>query len=418
MSAAGPPTRDVRADGTSERPAASAPRELPGLALWWAVSVVVAVAHNGLWATPNLESFSRAASAFGSSPFTSDATNPGDYILTDTSLLGLAHLLRQTTPHAFARMHLVLLLAGWAALVVLAWRRRGLAVARTLTVLLAVSPVVTVSMQWLGQPDPLTAGCGIAMVLVRRRWAVAMLGVVAGSTHPEQALLMALAAAVVVTALPDTPDRRRAFTLTSAAAVGGVVAGRLLTEVWFRVHDIVIQRPRRSYLDLGAGAFLDHHTQQPIGLLWTLWGLLWLVVAGLAAVTVVRRRDPAVRELRPLWTAVAVIAVAALVPVAVTLDETRVYAVITAPLLVALAVLAPRLLDGRALLAAGVLTLTAGVIVPGGFATGVTSWRSQLDTPAMVTFLSGGGQPEGSPPLTFWLLSPFDFTIPTVPSGP
>ena len=379
--------------------------------------MAVAVVHNGLWATPNLESFSLAAAGFGTSPFDASA-NAGDYILTDTSLLGVARLLGQSTPHAFARLHLALLCAGWAALVLLAWRRRGLAVARTLTVVLAVSPVVTVSMQWLGQPDPLTAGCGIAMVLVRRRWAVLALGVLAGLTHPEQAVVMAFAAAVVVASLPESTQRLRTATFTALAAVGGVLLGRALTEIWFRLHDIVIQRPRTAYLDLGAGAFVDHHTQQPLGVVWTLWGPLWIVLVGLAAAAVLRRSDPAVRALRPLWIAVAVVTVGALIPVAVTLDETRVYSVVTAPLLVGLAVLATRLVRPRVLLVGSIATLVVGGIIPGGFATGVTSWRSQLDSPAMAVFLLRGERPEGSPPLTFWLLSPFDFTIPTVPSGP
>ncbi|MFZ4669802.1 MAG: hypothetical protein ACOYML_10915 [Microthrixaceae bacterium] len=417
MSDAGPTATDLRTDTAPDAAGGASPRELLGLTAWWVASVLVAVAHNGLWATPNLESFSIAADRFGTSPFASATTNPGDYILTDVSLTGLAHVLAQTTPHAFARMHLVLMVLGWGGLVLLTWRRWGPAVARTLTVLLAVSPIVTVSMQWLGQPDPFTAGCGIAMVLVRRRWAVLTLGVLAGLTHPEQAVVMVIAAAAVVAALPESEGRGRTFVLTALAAVGGVLLGRAITELWFRLNDITIQRPRTAYLELGASTFAEHHAQQPLGLLWTLWGPLWLVLAGLAAVAVARRRDPATRQLRTLWIAVGVIAVAALVPVAVTLDETRVYAVITAPLLVALAVAATQLLDRRALLAASVATLLVGVVVPGGFATGVTSWRSQLDTATMATFLVSGDQPDGSPALTFWLLSPFDFTIPTVPSG-
>ena len=89
----------------------------------------------------------------------------------------------------------------------MAWGRFGYRSARNLVVLLAVSPLVTVSMQWLGQPDPLTATLGILMVLLRPRWAVLVVAVLAGLTHPEQAVFMAAVAAVVRAVLVDDGAR-------------------------------------------------------------------------------------------------------------------------------------------------------------------------------------------------------------------
>ena len=109
------------------------------------------------------------------------------------------------------------------------------------------------------------------------------------------------------------------------------------------------------------------------------------------------------------------LAVLALVPVAVTLDETRVYAVITAPLLAGGAVwVAERYRSVWTVRAAAAL-LVVTAILPGGFATGVTSWRPQLDTRAMVAFLDDGTVPPQGPDLTGWLLSPFDIVIPDLP---
>ena len=101
-----------------------------------------------------------------------------------------------------------MLLVATAAVTALAKRRIGYRAARNLTVLVAVSPAMTVSMQWLGQPDPLTMALGMGMVLVRRRETAFALAVIAGLTHPEQAIFMALVAAGVRPMLERTTGRR------------------------------------------------------------------------------------------------------------------------------------------------------------------------------------------------------------------
>ena len=102
----------------------------------------------------------------------------------------------------------------------------------------------------------------------------------------------------------------------------------------------------------------------------------------------------------------------------VTLDETRVYAVITAPLLAAAAIWIGQGWTDRATRNAAAALLVVTAVLPGGFATGTTSWRGQLDTPAMVAFLANGtidGDTPEESEVTPWLLSPFDFTIPAPP---
>jgi hypothetical protein len=420
----------------SRSPGTGAPEWLR-LGGWWVASLAVAAAHNGLWATPNLAFWSLIAENPGTNPFTPEMS--GDYLLTNLSLTSLAAWTGQTAPHAYARLHLLVLVVAWASVVALAWHRTGYRVARTLTAVLAAAPLVTVSMQWLGQPDPLTGLCGVAMVLVRRRRAVAALAVVAGLTHPEQAALMALVVAAVRPLVPTgdgappdgtptAPPWWPAAGLDALSAVGGVVVGRLCTQVVFLLSDISVRTPRTEYLRFGLEAFWDHHTRQPFGLVWTLWGPLWLVVAALAGALWWRRNgsdaDPGGRSDRRLALAGALAALGALLPVVVTLDETRVYAVVSAPLLVVLATLAARLAAGPSAAlsraTAGFLALT--VVLPGGFATGVTSWRGQLATPDMIVFLRDGTLPDGSSQdgagedLTGWLIGPFDFVIPELPT--
>ncbi len=388
------------------------------LLAWWIASLAAALAHNSLWATPNLAFVSLIASEPGTNPF-GDAL-AGDYLLTDVSLTSAAWVLGQVEPHEIARLHLVVLVVGWGLVVVGARMRFGHAAARNLTVLLAASPLVTVSMQWLGQPDPLTALCGIAMVLVRRWWAVVALGVLAGLTHPEQAVFMAAAAGTLRAFLPaaDREHTRVDWRVLGAGvgfAVGGVALGRLATEVWFRLSDVVINTPRTDFLDYGLGTFLDHHTQHPWALLWSLWGPIWLLVPAVIALVVAGT----LRSGRPTGGRIAalvggLVALAACVPVFVTLDETRVYAVITAPLVAFAALWLAAVVPERISAWACGALLAVSALLPGVMVTGISTWRSQLDAGSMVAFLADGEVPDGGD-LTAWLLEPFDFVIPEPP---
>ncbi len=391
--------------------------------LWWVASVLVAFVHNGLWATPNLGFMATIAQNPGQNPFS--ATLPGDYLLTSLSMPSLAAVTGQTEPHEVARLALFVLIAAWAALVWLARSRFGATVARNLTVLLAAAPIVTVSMQWLGQPDPLTAACGIAMVLVARKRYVVALGVLAALTHPEQAFFMAIAAAATRAALPDR-DAWRADPVAPltdlAAALGGVILGRALTQVWFWIRDITIITPRSAYIDSGLGTFWRHHTQEPLPALWSRWGPLWLVILAVTILRITHRGlapstpEETARARRALLTMVLVASLA-LLPVLVTLDETRVYAVITAPLLAGAAVWTARRIRPLVASRGALATLVLTALIPGTMTNGTTTSRSDLDSGAMVHFLADGSvparyrDPGQEPRITEWLLEPFDIVI-------
>lgn len=434
-----PGSADVPSGDTTES-STSRPEASPGggqqppwwhLCTWWLVSLVVAVLHNGLWATPNLGFMAHIAQNPGTNPF--PPSLPGDYLLTGLSMPTIATLLGQTAPHEVARLHLAALIAGWAGVVALARLRFGHVAARNLTVLIAAAPVTTASMQWLGQPDPVTAMCGVAMVIVRRRWAVFALGVLAGLTHPEQAVFMAIVAGVTRALLPVEPEHPiqpwwRTTTLGVLSALGGVVVGRLVTQVWFWVSDIDIAVPRSDYIDSGLATFWAHHTQQVGALLWSLWGPIWIVALTVALAAVLgglaprgdrdaKRATGAAPGPRAAAWAMVGVAVVMLLPVFVTLDETRVYAVLTAPLLGGGAIWLARVVPERAALVGASVLLLLTALLPGVMATGTSSTRADLDTVAMMSFLRDGSvpaayqDPEEGPMMTEWLLEPFDIVI-------
>jgi hypothetical protein len=417
--------RTDEVDRSADEPPADPPHVVARLLLWSIAAFAVALVHNRLWASPNLDAFSRIAAELGSDPFSDVSTS--DYLLTNLSMPALARLVGMTDPHRYALLHLLVLLVALGCCVALAQRRFGYRTARTLLVLLAASPGVTVVFQWLGQPDALTFPLGVAMVLVRRRWPFVLLAVLAGLTHPEQAVLMVATAAVVrglvvppvgahVLPAPRPPWRRVPMALLGDLVWGmvGVGAGRLVVELYLRAFEIGVGRPRSDYLRLGIDLLVEHHGRAPLSLVYLLWGPLWLVVGA-----VVTLRVRAARRGRPdryawSWAVLGALAAVALLPVALTLDETRVYAVLTAPVLAGAAVVLARELAGaghRLLRIGSGVLLAVTAVVPGGFTAGEDAWATQIPTEEFVEFLSSGESPS---PLFFWLLGPFDFVFPDV----
>jgi hypothetical protein len=397
----------------------NAPLKLVG---WSLLALAVALVRNRAWASPNLAFFSGIADHLGSNPFPKGLD--GDYLL--TNLLGptVARALGQTAPHEYARLHLGLLVVGLGLVTVGMYRRDGYRPARALVWILAASPAVSVCLQWLGQPDALTLPLAMSLVLVRRRWAGFAFAVLLGLAHPEQGLVAAVVATIAasfcggtVTDVGDETPTERCWRW-GLALVGGVAVGRGITEVYLRVNDIVVTRPRTSYLDLGFDGFVDHHLTSPLALLYSLWGPLWLVLGWL---TWTWWRSP---DRDRAWPIVLLTALGALVPVALTLDETRVYALTTAPLLVVIAVrlaasMAPTEASSPstspspvriALATVGVLALA---LVPGMFSAGDDYWAPALPPGEFAAFLADGSVPGGPDQLTVWLLGPFGFEVPT-----
>lgn len=403
------------------------PQRLPDaarLGLWGLVALVVALVRNGVWGTPNLPFFSTIADRWGSNPFPKGLD--GDYLLTNHLGPTLARALGQTSPHEYARLHLIGLVVGLALVIAAAHRRLGYRPALVLLWLVAASPALSVCMEWLGQPDVWTFTLALALPLCRRHVTAFALALLLGLSHPEQGLV----AAGVATAVVGISDRRvRTVASWGGALLGGVAAGRLITQVYLWVNDIDVTRPRTAYLCLGLGGFLDHHLSSPVALLYSLWGPLWAVVAYLTWRWWKGRGDASSATPLSSWPWVMAVAAAGLVPVIVTLDETRVYAMTTAPLLVVIASTlaqvspigsigdssrpSPRSTPRNARRTlTGVVAVVSLAATPGMFNAGDDYWAPALRPTEFARFLSNGTVPGGPAHTGQWLLSPFGFRVP------
>ncbi|HNI35724.1 MAG TPA: hypothetical protein PLV93_10015 [Microthrixaceae bacterium] len=388
------------------------------LALWGVGALAVALVRNRLWASPNLAFFTTISDSLGRNPFEGSPLD-GSYLLTNLLPVSIARALGQTAAHEYARLHLVVLLMGLGLVVAATHRRFGYEAARALCVLLAAAPVVTIGFEWLGQPDAFTVPLAFGVVIAQRRWTVATLAVLLGLTHAEQGLVIAAVAALVTVALDpnsrggSAQDIARAGAVAAAPLAAGVLGGRLLVELYLRLNDIVVTTPRTSFFDRGAAEFARLHGEAGGWLAYAMWGPLWMV----AIVVVLRRRRLGV-DLGRAWALIALANAAPLVAMLATFDETRVFSITAAPVLVGAAVLAtatweqvefsfPVQRRTLAVSAAG-LALAA---VPGVFTVDGTHVATDFPATEMGRFLVDGHHP--GPDLVTWLIEPLDYDIPS-----
>lgn len=388
------------------------------LVLWGTGALAVTLARNRLWASPNLAFFTTISDSLGRNPFEGSPLD-GSYLLTNLLPVSIARALGQTEAHEYARLQLAVLLVGLALAVAATCRRFGYDAARALCVLLAAAPVVTVGFEWLGQPDSFTIPLAIGVVVARRRWAAAALALLLGLTHAEQGAVIAVVAAIVTMAIDPTSrggsrmDLARAGAVAFAPLATGVAVGRLIVELYLSINDIVVTTPRTSFFDRGVAEFARLHGEAGGWLAYALWGPLW-VVALLVAV----RRHRLDADIGRAWALMALANAAPLVAMLATFDETRVFSITAAPVLVGAAVLVTATWE-QSELALPVQRRTlaisvAGVLLaatPGVFTVDGTHVATDFPATEMARFLVDGHHP--GPDLVTWLIEPLDYHIPS-----
>ncbi len=270
----------------------------------------------------------------------------------------LAHLAGISTTNAYLAMHAVVLVVGLGSFAVAVHRRLGPQTTLGVLLVLATLPATTVVLAWSGSYDTFTLVLSLLLVMCRSPRLAAVIGALMACNALEHgafivATLMLLAAAKV------WGDVK-----VLVAAAGGLVAGGTVLIVWLRSQGI--DHGRAYWLDhYGLGYFWDLTRQGWPLLLVSLFGVLWPLAVGLVHATGGRRR----------WIVTAALLIPIL-PTLVTEDQTRVFAILSAPALVAL-YLAQSERDAavlrRPLLIARALAWTPGFFVWKGSAH-ITQW--------------------------------------------
>jgi hypothetical protein len=214
--------------------------------------------------------------------------------------------------------------------------------------LLATASTTTVVLAWTGSYDVFTVVLASFLVVVRSPRLAALIGVLlAASALEHGAIIVALLLALALAGIQGEP---RAL----AATACGLLAGGIALVVWLRWQHVV--NGRAYWLsNYGIRYFLDMAVHSWPLLLFSLFGAAWPLAAAALAAVEPRRRLVA-----------ACVLAAPIIPMLVSEDETRVFAVLSFPILLALVVAAadraPALVQRAA-----VASVALAVVIPGYF---------------------------------------------------
>lgn len=269
------------------------------------------------------------------------------YLLDSPTLLLLAHALGVETRLAFAALAFAITGLGLMWLVWLANRHYGDEAARLVAISFFIAPIGAVVITWLGQPDPITLVAAGTLVLARSAPMFAVAGVALGFNHFEAGVAIVIASCLLRIAEAPTPTRSRA--LDALLAIAGLVAGKLVLS-WWQATNGQDPSSRLDYVfQVGFHRYVISSLGNLPALVFSTFSLAWpLVAVAFVEKWYAQRRIASAMLLAGLVAAGVTLLV---------LDPTRVFALVSWPLVL---FVVTRMPDLRL----AVWCVLAGVLIP------------------------------------------------------
>ena len=337
---------------------------------FWLLAALVLGANiltQGVWMVPSLDAVSLMARDVTQNPYPNSVMQ---FLFSSflMPLIAYAVGLNKTPTDYFTLCALVLLVGmmlGFGSL----RRRFGDQTARIVMLLFGATPLINVLLTWIGYGDPLTFTLATLLLALPAPALRALFGALLAVAHFEQGCIII---ALLCGLLPfvDADLKARTRWLGMALMIAGFIAGKIAIDLYFQIHNFQIVTTRATLIfdKVGPLRFLSDTARYPLVLLFSILNVTWaawlLVVVG------------SWRGNRRLF-AVLLAGMALCLGVTVfVLDQTRVGALLTWPLLAGAVIVAARDIDSRELLkrlAAACFLL--GLIVPR-----VIVWEGRIHT--------------------------------------
>ena len=379
-------------------------RSVERLFAWpfWLLALLVLGANvltQGVWTVPNLDVVYLMARDVTRDPY------PGSIMqfLFSSYLMPLVAYgvgLNKSPAQYFVLCSLVLLIGlalGFGSL----RRRFGDETARIVLLLFGATPLINVLLTWIGYGDPLTVALPMLLLALPSPVLRLVLSALLAVAHFEQGCVIVI---LICALLPfvDADQSPRTRWLGMAAMIAGLAAGRIAMDLYFQLHHFQIENTRSSLVfeKVGILRFLSDTARYPLVLLFSVLNVAWL--AWLIIVVGSWRAD------RRLFMVLVVGLGVCLGATVVTLDQTRVAAILTWPLVMGAVIVAARDLEGRALLRKlAVACFLLGLVVPrvivweGKIHTSSASFTAMLisDTLGLTSFIDQS--------VSWWRITPF-----------
>lgn len=300
---------------------------VPALAI---VTLLYVATVNGIWLIPNIDHQWMMSRDLTVNPFADD--RGPEYLLTSYLLPVIAHALGLSASiTAFAVASAIVLLSGYVAAVIAVRHRFGDDVTRVLLFAFACLPISNILATFIGASDALVWSLTTLIVACRAPALRCVLAVLLAVSHREQSGLILAFLSLV---LPLIEDDRPAWPAL-AALWAGCAAGVLLLALHFWWHGFVIVSTRWGVVrDIAPLQMAVNPLRQAAMTAVSLFAVYWPAVM-LMLIGVWQHDRRAARRFVACW-------VTSLAVIVLTVDQTRVFAVLSWPAVMVLVVLTMR----------------------------------------------------------------------------
>jgi len=314
----------------------------------WILLVVIGlldIVKNGMAEDPNIGIWLRIARAF---PNPVHIPSGDQYLMASPIGPALAHALGIHGYLPYATMSMAVVVLGFAMLVVGLHRAGGRLAVGVGVIAFFATPLSNVLIS-LGAQDPFTFLFMTVVVLFESPWLALVAGAGLAVSHLEVGIFT-IVMVIVLRVLDDRPTKLT----TIAALIGGIAAGTVGLEL-YEHHAGISAEARASFIkQAGIRTLLTDFFDELPTWLFSTFNVFWLFLVCLYG---------RIWRNKVTRAAIAFALVAGLVTT-VTLDETRVFALLTWPLVLWLAVHATRTFDAKLVRRVTALTFVAAVVVP------------------------------------------------------
>lgn len=276
------------------------------------------VVHTGIWVMPNYGDTARRAMDPFTNPF-APGEHEKDYLLSTWFVWFVAWLIGVTGERETVVFTLAVALAFLAVTVAVIRVKVPPGQRRLAWLIFFLLPAAGVPLYWVGADSMTLLLMVLAVALVDRPRAAVAPGFLLGMQHVEQAMVAVVGVGVLAVLRAALGGHRRPVGRFALWWGLGIIAGRfVLTTIW-TAFGMAPEASRLSLAGDDLAGLVGQFLSSPAAILWSGLGVVWLVVAML---------------FHGAWRTYAPLVVASLVMlsgVALVEDQTRIFAIVSLP---------------------------------------------------------------------------------------
>ena len=290
------------------------------LTILYILTLVLSLIMNGAWMSPQTERLFLISQNIQINPFNSNIGN--QWLL--FSFLGptLAFFLHlNDSIFLFCLFHFTFFIFVFYLIIRKVQQKEGDLIARFLIFAFFLSPISNVIFTWLGTPDSYTIILSLLLLIMRDRKVIVFLSsFLLGINHFEQGIL--ILAIISLFHFLTVEKRDRSFFPFILEAILSLFLGRFCLELYFSFNNFNIQYSRFLYIqNVGFLKYLYSTLGNFPALIYSLYNNLIFFIIGI--LTFYKKRE--------YWVAFIVCSLFAFGVILFTLDQTRVFSIITFP---------------------------------------------------------------------------------------